>query len=62
VSYGAHVVIPPVFGAVGAALGLAPIFWTCAMLLGGGSLLTRQGRKALNTKDSKDAKGTRRNT
>ncbi|HYC47293.1 MAG TPA: MFS transporter [Burkholderiales bacterium] len=42
VSYGAHVVIPPVFGAVGAALGVAPIFWTCAMLLGGGSLVTRK--------------------
>jgi predicted MFS family arabinose efflux permease len=45
VSYGAHVVIPPVFGAVGAALGLAPIFWTCAMLLGGGSALTRPRAK-----------------
>jgi len=45
VSYGAHVVIPPVFGAVGAALGVAPIFWTCAVLLGGGSLLTRQKPK-----------------
>jgi MFS family permease len=42
VSYGAHVVIPPVFGVLGAALGLAPIFWTCAALLGGGSLLTRR--------------------
>jgi predicted MFS family arabinose efflux permease len=41
VSYGAHVVIPPVFGAVGAALGLAPIFWTCAMLLGSGAWITR---------------------
>ena len=41
VSYGAHVVIPPVFGAVGAAMGLAPIFWTCAMLLGAGSVVTR---------------------
>lgn len=41
VSYGAHVVIPPAFGAVGAALGLAPIFWTCALLLGGGSWVTR---------------------
>ena len=41
VSYGAHIVIPPVFGAVGAALGLAPIFWTCAMLLGTGSVMTR---------------------
>ena len=41
VSYGAHVVIPPAFGAVGAALGLAPIFWTCAVLLGGGAWFTR---------------------
>ena len=42
VSYGAHVVIPPLFGAIGASLGIAPIFWTCAMLMGGGSLLNRR--------------------
>ena len=54
VSYGAHVVIPPVFGAVGAALGLAPIFWTCAMLLGGGSALTRPKKKSINAKDAKE--------
>lgn len=42
VSYGAHVVIPPVFGAIGAGLGLAPIFWVCAVLLGGGSILNRR--------------------
>jgi predicted MFS family arabinose efflux permease len=41
VSYGAHIVIPPVFGAVGATLGLGPIFWTCALLLGSGGALTR---------------------
>jgi cytochrome c-type biogenesis protein CcmH/NrfF len=52
-SYGAHVVIPPVFGAVGAALGLAPIFWTCTMLLGGGSALARPRRKSINAKDAK---------
>jgi MFS family permease len=45
VSYGAHVVIPPVFGAIGAALGLAPIFWTCAMLLGGGAAITRPKKR-----------------
>lgn len=45
VSYGAHLVIPPVFGAVGAALGLAPIFWTSAMLLAGGAALTRPKRR-----------------
>jgi predicted MFS family arabinose efflux permease len=41
VSYGAHVVIPPVFGAVGAIMGVAPIFWTCALLVGGGAWVTR---------------------
>ena len=43
VSYGAHVMIPPVFGALGTALGLAPVFWTCAMLMGGGAALNRDG-------------------
>jgi hypothetical protein len=42
VSYGAHVVIPPVFGVIGTGLGLAPIFWTCAVLLAGGSFLNRR--------------------
>ena len=41
VSYGAHVVLPPLFGAFGAVLGLAPVFWICAMLLGGGATLHR---------------------
>lgn len=41
VSYGAHVVLPPLFGAFGAALGLAPVFWICAMLLGGGASMHR---------------------
>jgi MFS family permease len=45
VSYGTHVFIPPVFGAFGAVLGLAPVFWTCAMLLGGGSYLNRGARR-----------------
>jgi len=43
-SYGAHVVIPPVFGAFGAVVGLGPVFWTCAVLLTGGSYLNRDGR------------------
>lgn len=41
VSYGAHVVLPPLFGAFGAVLGLAPVFWICAMLLGGGASMHR---------------------
>lgn len=42
VSYGAHVVVPPLFGVIGTAMGMAPIFWTCAVLMGGGSLLNRK--------------------
>jgi MFS family permease len=41
VSYGAHVVLPPLFGAFGALLGLAPVFWICAMLLGGAAAMHR---------------------
>ncbi len=39
VSYGAHVFIPTAFGALGAAIGLAPIFWLCATALMGGSVM-----------------------
>jgi len=42
VSYGAHVVVPPLFGVIGAAMGVAPIFWTCAALMGGGSWINRR--------------------
>jgi uncharacterized BrkB/YihY/UPF0761 family membrane protein len=46
VSYGAHVATPPVFGALGAATGLAPVFWTCAALMGGGAELNRRSARA----------------
>lgn len=42
VSYGAHVVVPPVFGMLGAATGLGPVFWTCSVLLAGGSFINRR--------------------
>ena len=42
VSYGSHVMIPPVFGALGTALGLAPVFWTCAVMMGAGAALNRR--------------------
>jgi predicted MFS family arabinose efflux permease len=45
VSYGAHIIIPPTFGVVGAAFGLGPIFWTCAALLGSGSAITRPKKR-----------------
>jgi MFS family permease len=43
VSYSAHVVIPPVFGALGSVIGVGPVFWACAVLMGGGAALNRQG-------------------
>jgi MFS family permease len=46
VSYGAHVVIPPAFGALGAVLGVAPVFWICAMLMGGGAALNSRRPKS----------------
>jgi MFS family permease len=45
VSYGAHALIPPVFGALGAVVGLAPVYWTCAVLMGGGAALNRKSVK-----------------
>ena len=39
VSYGAHVFIPTAFGALGAAIGLAPVFWLCATALVSGSVM-----------------------
>ncbi|MBX3664364.1 MAG: MFS transporter [Burkholderiales bacterium] len=42
VSYGAHVVVPSAFGVIGAAVGgVAPVFWTCAVIMGGGSWINR---------------------
>jgi MFS family permease len=46
VSYGAHVVVPPLFGAVGALIGgVAAIFWSCALIMGGGSWINRGGTR-----------------
>lgn len=39
VSCGAHVFIPTAFGALGAAVGLQPIFWLCATALMSGSAM-----------------------
>ncbi len=51
VSYGAHVFIPTAFGALGAAIGLAPIFWLCASALVSGSAMNaRQARKPVTQK------------
>jgi len=42
VSYGSHLIIPPAFGALGGAIGIAPVFYICAALLGGGAWLNRR--------------------
>lgn len=41
-----HVVVPLVFGSIGSAFGLAPVFWINALLLAGGSALSGRGRKS----------------
>lgn len=47
VSYGAHVLIPTAFGALGAAVGLKSVFWLCAGALSGGSMMNaKQASKA----------------
>jgi len=46
VSYGAHIVIPPAFGVIGTALGLGPIFWTCAALLAGGVYINGRAKSS----------------
>jgi MFS family permease len=45
INNGIHVVVPVAFGAVGAALGLAPVFWITAAILAVGGTSGR-GRKA----------------
>lgn len=50
VSYGAHVVIPTAFGALGAAVGLKAVFWLCTAALSGGAVMNaRQAAKTNNT-------------
>jgi MFS family permease len=36
-----HVVMPPLFGALGSLVGLAPVFWTSAVLLSFGAWASR---------------------
>jgi MFS family permease len=42
VNHFTHVVVPLVFGAIGMAFGLAPVFWTNAAFLAGGGWLSRR--------------------
>jgi MFS family permease len=41
-----HVSVPAVFGAVGALVGLAPVFWASSAMLAAGGYAARGGRKA----------------
>lgn len=40
-----HVMVPVAFGAVGSAFGFGPVFWLCAVLLGGTGWFGRVNRK-----------------
>ncbi|MDP1537074.1 MAG: MFS transporter [Burkholderiales bacterium] len=51
VSYGAHVFVPPAFGIIGTAVGgIATIFWTCAVIMGGGSWINRGNARSNDSK------------
>jgi MFS family permease len=39
-----HIVVPLVFGSIGSAFGVAPVFWANAVMLAGGGMLNRSGR------------------
>jgi len=39
-----HTVLPLLFGAVGAVLGMTPVFWSLALILGAGSYFARRHR------------------
>ena len=39
-----HIAVPLVFGSLGSALGLAPVFWANALMLAGGGALNRTRR------------------
>jgi MFS family permease len=41
-----HIAVPLAFGTVGAAMGVAPVFFANALMLGGGSYLSRAGPKS----------------
>ena len=40
-----HTVLPLAFGALGAALGMGPVFWSMAALLGAGAYFVNRGRE-----------------
>ena len=49
---GSQTVMPLIFGAVGAALGMMPVFWTTAAALVFGSLYARRARRFAKTDDT----------
>ncbi|MNC91975.1 hypothetical protein D3C83_83260 [compost metagenome] len=40
-----HIVVPIVFGSLGTAFGVAPVFLANALILAGGGVLNRRNRK-----------------
>jgi len=39
-----HIAVPVVFGSIGSAFGVGPVFWTNALILAGGAMLNREKR------------------
>jgi hypothetical protein len=37
-----HIAVPVIFGSIGSVFGLAPVFFTNALILAGGGLLNRE--------------------
>ena len=42
-----QIVVPVVFGSLGAAFGLHPVFWSCAAILATGSALNARREKTI---------------
>jgi len=46
INQGTRVIVPVVFGSIGSAFGLFPVFWIFALMMGSGGMLSRSKRGA----------------
>jgi len=47
-----HIAVPMIFGTIGTALGVAPVFYANAAILAAGGAIATRARNALATKES----------
>jgi MFS family permease len=52
-----HIAVPMLFGSLGTALGVVPVFVANAAILGAGGLLSRRAQKRLSTSGSSPGSG-----